>query len=319
MSRLEDALRRAGRSATTPETINVPSARALDWFASADESKDGAKEEPQQPAVAAATLPPPVERPAAPSAAARRPADVRLQTPIGHGTPFSERLVTHRGIAPVAVEQYRRMAATLHHAQRDRGIRVLMVASAVPGEGKTLTVTNLALTLSESYRRRVLVVDADLRRPMVHQVFGIPNTLGLNDVLKASEDRRPAVVQVSPRLHVLTAGRPDPDPMSGLTSERMLRVVREAADRFDWVILDTPPLALLPDANLLGAMVDVAVLVVGAGRTPLKMIERAVETLGRDRIVGVVLNRVEDKNITPEYASDRYQYQYAPREGSARA
>jgi protein-tyrosine kinase len=335
MSRLEDALRRAGRSATTPETINVPSARALDWFPAADEPKDAGKvpvldaalqetavpasARPPQPSVVAPVAPPSIARHTPPSASATRAADVRLQASIGQGTPFSERLVTHQGIAPVAVEQYRRMAATLHHAQRDRGIRVLMVASAVPGEGKTLTVTNLALTLSESYRRRVLVVDADLRRPMVHQVIGIPNTIGLNDVLKAAEERRPAVVQVSPRLHVLTAGRPDPDPMSGLTSERMLRVVREAAERFDWVILDTPPLALLPDANLLGRMVDVAVLVVGAGRTPLKMIERAIEALGRDRIVGVVLNRVEDKNITPEYASERYQYQYAPSEGNAHA
>ena len=236
-----------------------------------------------------------------------------------HHTPFAERLVAHQGIAPVAVEQYRRLAATLHHAQRERGIRVLMVASAAPGEGKTLTVANLALTLSESYHLRVLVVDADLRRPMVHHVMGIANGQGLNDVLKASEDRRPSVVNVSSRLHVLTAGRPDPDPMSGLTSERMRRVVREASERFDWVILDTPPLALLPDANLLAAMVDVAVLVVGAGRTPLKMIERAVEAIGRERIVGVVLNRVEDRNITPEYTTDRYQYRYVATEGNAPA
>ena len=154
---------------------------------------------------------------------------------------------------------------------------------------------------------------------MIHQVMGIANGQGLNDVLKAPEDRRPAVIQVSDRLHVLTAGRADPDPMSGLTSDRMLRVVREAADRFDWVILDTPPLALLPDANLLGAMVDVAVLVVGAGRTPLKMIERAVEAIGRERIVGVVLNRVEQRNMTPEYAKGRYEYRYVATEGNAPA
>jgi capsular exopolysaccharide synthesis family protein len=314
MSRLEDALRRAGRTAAMPETINVPSSRALDWFASAVEPKELAKE--MEPV---AVAPPPVDRQPPPPAVTTHPPDARLQTletTIGRDTPFAERLVTHHGITPVAVEQYRRMAATLHHAQRERGIRVLMVASAVPGEGKTLTVTNLALTLSESYRRRVLVIDADLRRPMVHQVFGIANTIGLNDVLKASEDRRPALVQLSPRLHVLTAGRPDPDPMSGLTSERMQRVLREAAERFDWVILDTPPLALLPDANLLGAMVDVALMVVGAGRTPLKMIERAVEAVGRDRIVGVILNRIADENITPEYTSDRYQYRYVASGGN---
>jgi protein-tyrosine kinase len=322
MSRLEDALRRAGRVGTMPEPINVASARALDWFAAGDDSGTRTPSL-ERPAAAAApvsvSIPTPAPAPVASAAIDDPELPIRPRTRIGDSTPYAERLVACQGITPVAVEQYRRLAATLHHAQRERGVRVLMVASAVPGEGKTLTVANLALTLSESYRRRVLVVDADLRRPMIHSMMGVANGQGLTDILKAAEDRRPAVINVSSRLHLLTAGRPDPDPMSGLTSERMQRVIREAADRFDWVILDTPPLALLPDANLLAAMVDVAVVVIGAGRTPLKMIERAVEALGRERIVGVVLNRVDDRNVTPEYSSERYQYRYAATEGNASA
>src|SRR4051812_47723561 len=77
---------------------------------------------------------------------------------------------------PVAVEQYRRLAATLHELQAAHGVKTLMVTSAVPREGKTLTISNLALTLSESYGRRVLLIDADLRRPSIHEVFGVPNT-----------------------------------------------------------------------------------------------------------------------------------------------
>ena len=84
------------------------------------------------------------------------------------------------------VEQYRRFGAALHHHQLQGGAHTLMVTSAVASEGKTLTATNLALTLSHSYKRRVLLIDADLRRPSVHEVLALPNTVGLTDALKTA-------------------------------------------------------------------------------------------------------------------------------------
>ena len=104
--------------------------------------------------------------------------------------------------------------------------------------------------------------------------------------LKARDERQLAIVEISQYLSLLTAGRPDPDPMSGLTSDRMRRILNEASSKFDWIVIDTPPVALLPDANLLAAMVDVAVLVVGATRTPHDLVQRAVESIGRDKIMG---------------------------------
>ena len=101
------------------------------------------------------------------------------------------------------------------------------------------------------------------------------------------------VRQVSTRLAVLPAGRPSADPMAGLTSERMKRLLDEARQSFDWVILDTPPVMLLPDAHLMASMVDGAVLVVRAGSTPHELVRRAAEAIGRSRILGVVLNRAE--------------------------
>ncbi len=181
-----------------------------------------------------------------------------------------------------------------------------MVTSAMAGEGKTLTATNLALTFSESYRRSVLLVDADLRRPTLHEIFQVPNVSGLGDGLRAEKEQKLALVQVSPRLTILTAGRPDPDPMSGLTSERMKRVIEEAATRFDWVIIDTPPVGLLPDAKLLANMADATLLIVRARTTPYQYAKRAMETLGRERVFGVVLNRAEDGLGTGGY--DYYSY-----------
>ena len=128
-----------------------------------------------------------------------------------------------------AVEQYRKLAATLHLANVEQELKVIMVTSAVPGDGKTLTAANLALTLSESYRRRVLLVDADLRRPSLYDIFQLPNMAGLTDWLKASSQRKLPVVRVSEYLTFLPAGRPDPDPIGGLTSDRMCRLLKDAA------------------------------------------------------------------------------------------
>jgi capsular exopolysaccharide synthesis family protein len=211
----------------------------------------------------------------------------------GFNPSISGKLVVMPAIAPAAVEQYRRLAAALHHAQLERDTKVLMITSASPGEGKTLTATNLALTLSQSYRRNVLLIDADLRRPSIHQMFQIPNVLGLTDGLKSETDQKLALIQVAENLTVLPAGRPDPDPMSGLTSDRMRRIVHEAAARFDWVVIDTPPVGFLSDANLLVAMVDVAIFVVRAGKSPYRLIQRALDAVGRNRILGVVLNAVD--------------------------
>jgi capsular exopolysaccharide synthesis family protein len=235
--------------------------------------------------------------------------DIReIRTPIA--ARVAEKLVIMKETSPVSVEQYRKLAASLHQAQLERNIKVVMIASAMSGEGKTLTAVNLALTLSESYRRRVLLVDADLRRPQMHELFQLPNVSGLNEGLKAPELRPLSVFEVSPRLVLLPAGRPDPDPMGILASERMRQVIQEASAAFDWVIMDTPPVVLLPDTNLLADMADVSVLVVAAGKTPHRMVTRAVELLGHERILGVVLNGAEENAIaaTAGYARDtKYQ------------
>ncbi|PYR61770.1 MAG: capsular biosynthesis protein [Acidobacteria bacterium] len=188
------------------------------------------------------------------------------------------------------VEQYRRLAATLHHAQRDRQAKVLMISSAMPGEGKTLTATNLALTLTESFRRRVLVIDADLRRPSMHHTFGLPNNTGLNDAL-LGRDNMPTAFEMSSRLTVLPAGCPNPDPIGVLTSPAMRQLVKFARDGYDWVLIDTPPVGLLTDAHLVAQMVDAVVMVVSAGAVPYRVVQRSADALGRDRIIGVVLNR----------------------------
>src|SRR6478672_9244105 len=167
-------------------------------------------------------------------------------------------------MSPISREQYRRLAATLHRHRELTGLKVLMVTSAAVGEGKTLTAANLALTLSESYKKKVLLIDADLRRPAVQKIFRLDDGPGLCEGLVGTGSRKMPVHRISPLLSVVTAGRPNNDPISRLTSDRMRRMLEEAREAFDWIIIDTPPVALLPDANLLGAMVDGAILVIRA-------------------------------------------------------
>lgn len=222
-----------------------------------------------------------------------------------------EKLVVCEQADSALIEQYRHLAANLHHAQKATGVRTVMVTSAVPSEGKTLTATNLALTLSESYQRRVLLVDADLRRPRIREMFGLPVTDGLTDVLIGQQGPLP-VHQVTEHLWVLTSGRMMPDPMSLLVSPSMRQLIDDARASFDWVVVDTPPIAILPDANLLAAMIDTALLVVSAQATPYPLVQRAAQAIGPNRILGVVLNRAEKIGLPASYqyyGAKQYQSQ----------
>ncbi len=308
MSRLEEALKRSGTGglfggqheepAAAPAPVDAPSPDAPSEASSSDVSPQVLARRPD----AASSGAPPERTPAL-----FDPADITTEPgPVATAAGVAEKVVVDAETNPASVEQYRRLAAVLHHAQNERGLRVIMVTSALPGEGKTLTASNLALTLSESYQRRVLLVDADLRRPSIHQLFALPSLSGLSDGLRSVEDRKLTLVEVSSRLTVLPAGRPDPDPMSVLTSSRMQFVLDEAREKFDWVIVDTPPVGLMPDAHLLAAMVDGAILIVGAGMSPHRTVAKAAEVIGRERILGVVLNRVQDNDMS----HDGYYYSY---------
>jgi capsular exopolysaccharide synthesis family protein len=236
------------------------------------------------------------------------------ETPLFRRFDFNlaEKLVVDRRILPVSREQYRRLAAILHDAQATRGLRVAMIASAVASEGKSLTAANLALTLSESYRRRVLLIDADLRRPALHRAFKLDAASGLADGLDPNQPQGKLIVrQVLPNLAVLPAGSPINDPMARLISERMRQLVEEASKSFDWVIIDAPPLMLLPDAHVLASMVDAAVLVVKAGGTPHHLVKRAMDTIGRAKVIGVVLNKAE---VLPGGTYDEDYAYYAKRQ-----
>ena len=194
--------------------------------------------------------------------------------------------------SPLFVEQFRRASATLIEAQAAGNLKVLLVASASPGDGKTLTALNLALVLGRSYGRRVLLIDGDLRRPSLHRVVGVPNRSGLADALQAQSDVRLEVTPITETVTLLPAGPADPDPLRSLSSARMKRVLHEAAQRFDWVIIDSAPVGVVADASVLATLTDGIVFVVRAEHSQYPDVKKAMQTLGHERILGVILNGV---------------------------
>jgi capsular exopolysaccharide synthesis family protein len=301
MTRLSEALKRAAETAATPAATTEAAAPAGMWqFAPAETMYVPEETSPEAPPAArplSATPPPLAHTPAFHAVP-----DIRV------GDADRDKLVVGGHADGAVVEQFRHLAAVLHHAQEATGVRSVMVTSAMPSEGKTLTATNLALTLSESYQRRVLLIDGDLRRPRLREMFALPETQGLTDSLTTAAGDRLPVHQVTPTLWVLTAGRMLPDPMSLLSSPAMKQLIDDARDSFDWVVVDTPPIAILPDANLLSSMIDTALLVVSAQSTPYPMVQRAADAIGPKRILGVVLNRAEHATLP---SSGYYRYNYS--------
>ena len=209
-------------------------------------------------------------------------------------------------------EAFRALRTALVASSTDEATRVIAITSAQPLEGKTTTAVNMALALAIG-GARVLLIDADMRRPSLHKALRLPNDQGLSHLL-VGEARMREVVQRTgdPNLLVITAGRTPPNPSELLGSDRMKAFVQQlAVGPFDWVIIDTPPVLAVTDAVILAPMVSGVTFVLGAEMTRWRLAERAIETLqaGHPQSVSAVLNRVDfDRNRY--YYSRYYGHQY---------
>lgn len=215
-------------------------------------------------------------------------------------------------------EAYRALRTSLVFTSGGESTRIITCTSAQPLEGKTTTACNLAMVLAFG-GSRVLLIDADMRRPGVHKALKINNTVGLSHLLVGQARVREAIQRTSdPNFCVMTAGRTPPNPSELLSSERMKQLIANLKQGpFDWVVIDTPPVLAVTDAVILTPLVDGVTFVLGAEMTRRRLAERAVQMLmvSRPRVVGAVLNRVNfDRN--KYYYSRYYGYQYKSYYGS---
>lgn len=192
-------------------------------------------------------------------------------------------------------EAYRVLRTNLHYANPDAPPRRVLVTSAGAGEGKTTTVANLGVTLAQA-ERSVLLVDADLRRPALHAVFRQPSAPGLSSYLAGDALLEAVLLKTSiPNLSLVASGPIPPNPAELLASRRMREFLDVAGERFDMVLLDSPPVLAVSDGCALASLVDGVLLVVGSGEAPQAALRRAKEQVEavRGRILGAVINRFD--------------------------
>lgn len=229
-----------------------------------------------------------------------------------------EQLVSLVAPTSVQADQYRALRHTVERLHRDGGLQVLAVTSPCAGEGKTLTTLNLAGSLAQSPRSRVLVVDADLHRPSVGEYLGIapPYPAGLSDVLVQDDfDLARSVHRIdSLNLSVLPTAVCQTGAYELLNSHRFETLLKEARRSFDYVLVDTPPAVPLPDCRVLGRWVDGFLIVVAAHKTPRKLLAEALNLVDPAKIIGMVFNG-DDRPAAP-YSS--YYGYYGYRDDPAR-
>ena len=209
-------------------------------------------------------------------------------------------------------ESFRALRTSLISRYSEPGTKILVVTSAQPLEGKTITAANLAMALAYG-GARVLLIDADMRRPGMHRPLRLTNERGLSQVLSGQARVRDVIQRtVDPNLLAITAGKTPPNPSELLSSERMKTLLTNLAHgAFDWILIDTPPVLAVTDAVILAPAVSGVVYVIGAEMTRRRLAERALETLlqANPRSVSVVLNKV-DFSRNKYYYSRYYGHQY---------
>ncbi|MFF2483244.1 CpsD/CapB family tyrosine-protein kinase [Paenibacillus sp. NPDC058071] len=205
-------------------------------------------------------------------------------------------------MSPIS-EAYRTLRTNLQYAGADRELQVLMVTSASPKEGKSTTILNLAAAYAQS-ERKVILVDADLRKPTAHYTFGLSNRSGLSHLL-SGQTQLDGLVQPSgiPGLDVLTAGPLPPNPSELLGSARMDSLLGKLREQYDIVLIDTPPVLAVSDAQVAAAGCDGVLLVVNArtGKRQYALKARNALEFVKAKVVGVVLNEMPQRDAGPYY------------------
>ena len=203
-------------------------------------------------------------------------------------------------------EQFKILRTNIFVPVEGQAPRSLIVTSVAPGEGKSFVAANLAVSVAKAIDRHVLLMDCDLRRPTIHSLFGFGQVPGMSDYL-ADGTSLPTLLQKTkvPKLTILPAGKPPHNPAELLSSDRMADLVNEVSERYSnrLIIIDSPPPRLTAETFVLASQVDGVVLVVKYGSTPRDMVAELINKMGKDRILGCVVNHFDVR--TPGY---RYRY-----------
>jgi len=231
---------------------------------------------------------------------------------IPAGEKSSLEFITHGAPTSLMAEAYRSMRTSLMLSSPEHAPKIVLVTSALPSEGKTVTAINTAISLTQT-GAKVALVDADMRKPRIHSVFALGNALGLSSFLTGAATLKEVIHESSvPNLFVLPCGILPPNPGELILSSRFNQLLSVLREYFEYIVIDSPPIANVSDARILAANADAAILVVKAFSTSRHLAQRATEFLRQSRIrnIGVILNDIDVHARTAYYSyySGRYYY-----------
>lgn len=214
------------------------------------------------------------------------------------------------GLSPKTAEQFRTLRSRLYQLRTSQKLRTLLITSAISGEGKTFLATNLGHAIARQQERRVLLIDADLRHSQMHKSLGAQRSPGLSDYLRGEIDEFGALqYSRENNLCFVAAGSEVSNPSELLSNGRLGTLLERAASLFEWIIVDSPPSVPVADASVLAGHCDALVFVVRALLTPAAVVKKGLHELKGTKVVGVVLNAVEEDALGygyyyPAYGSD---------------
>jgi len=193
-------------------------------------------------------------------------------------------------------EQFKILRTNILFPSSGKPPRVIMVSSAVPGEGKSFVASNLAISIAQNIDEHVMLMDCDLRVPSIHKRFGFEEVNGLSDYLSGNKSLASLLVKTGlKKLSILPGGKLPSNPAELLSSDKMAKLIHEVKDRYNdrYVIIDSAPPQLTAESAALARLVDGVILVINYGKTNREIIADLVEKLGKEKILGIVLNRFD--------------------------
>lgn len=223
-------------------------------------------------------------------------------------------LVGGRYPATPVSEEYKKLKATIVKLTKQEPFKnMLLVTSAIGGEGKSLTAANLALSLSQDYDHSVLLVDADVRKPSLHKLFNVTPESGLSDCVDDDRDIGSALIKLgNGNLTLLPSGKRHDNPVELFSSQRMQKALASLKYRYPdrYIIIDTPPVLLFAETKMISSFVDGIIFVIKEGRAPLQHITDALDALKDEDVMGVVYNGAGPNGFNGRYAYHAYYADY---------
>jgi len=202
-------------------------------------------------------------------------------------------------------ESYRKVAANIEFANIDNNIKTIMVTSSLASEGKTTTIANLASVMTDS-RKKILLIDLDLRKPAVHKQFKLSNKSGLTDLLMNKDNYKNYINSVYENLDVITSGSIPSNPSEVINSKAIKEFINELSENYDYIFIDTPPIVLVSDPITIATFSDAVILVIAYSETEKEIAKKSIESLKHvnANIIGTILNK------SPITKHNKYYYNY---------